>query len=93
MRLLGVPQRSPVQITKSFIPTKTMNLNLTSFANSHHDILGCSRWIIKALATDSLKESVSLHLGKKREKATKTPHSRSPIFNLLPWVCTVFPNT
>jgi hypothetical protein len=47
---------------------------------------------LRALATDSLKESVSLHLGKKREKTTKTSHSRSPTFNLVHWVSTVFPN-
>jgi hypothetical protein len=47
---------------------------------------------IRALATDSLKESVFLHLGKKREKITKTLYSRSPIFSLLHWVSTVFPN-
>jgi hypothetical protein len=47
--------------------------------------------LLRALATDSLKESVSLHLGKKREKTTKTSHSRSPTFNLFHWVSTVFP--
>jgi hypothetical protein len=51
-----------------------------------------NNWIVRALATDSLKESVSLHLGKKREKTTKTSHSRSPTFNLFHWVSTVFPN-
>jgi hypothetical protein len=39
------------------------------------------------------KESVSLHLGKKREKITKTSHNRSPTFNLFHWVSTMFPNT
>jgi hypothetical protein len=69
----------------------------------HHLLSLVGRWIphrshvkskiVRALATDSLKESVSLHLGKKREKIIKTPNSRSPIFNLLHWVSTVFPNT
>jgi hypothetical protein len=48
--------------------------------------------IVRALATDSLKESVSLYLRKKREKITKTSHSRNPTFNLVHWVSTVFPN-
>jgi hypothetical protein len=48
--------------------------------------------ILRALATDSFRESVSLHLGKKSEKTTKTSHSRSPIFNLVHWVLTVFLN-
>jgi hypothetical protein len=48
---------------------------------------------LRALATDSLKEFVSLHLGKKRKKkTTKTSHNRSPTFNLFHWVSTVFPN-
>jgi hypothetical protein len=33
---------------------------------------------LRALATDSLKESVSLHLGKKREKTIKTPPHQKP---------------
>jgi hypothetical protein len=48
---------------------------------------------VRALATDSLKESVSLYLRKKREKTTKMSHSRSPTFNVFHWVSTVFPNT
>jgi hypothetical protein len=35
-------------------------------------------YYVRALATDSLKESVSLHLGKKREKTTKTPPQQKP---------------
>jgi hypothetical protein len=42
-----------------------------------------SKTVLRALVTDSLKESVSLHLGKKSEKTTKTSHSRSPTFNLV----------
>jgi hypothetical protein len=34
----------------------------------------------------------SLCLGKKEKKPQKHPHGRSPIFNLLHWVSTVFPN-
>jgi hypothetical protein len=33
---------------------------------------------LRALATDSLKESVSLHLGKKREKTTKKLPQQKP---------------
>jgi hypothetical protein len=47
---------------------------------------------LRALATDSLKESVSLHLGKKKKKPPKYPHNRTPIYNLFHWVSTVFPN-
>jgi hypothetical protein len=34
----------------------------------------------------------SLCLGKKEKKPQKHPHNRSPIYNLLHWVRTVFPN-
>jgi hypothetical protein len=58
-----------------------------------HNFLKQEEWQqLRALATDSLKESVSLHLGKKREKTIKTSHSRSPTFNLFHWVSTMFPN-
>jgi hypothetical protein len=84
-------------LSYSFFPLLTLLFDLAS--NPGHFTCICKQWNpssvhLRALAADALYGIHFPMFREKREKKKqqKHPHSRSPIFNLLHWVSTVFPN-